>query len=496
MKALIQRIGLLVRARYPVLQLVTHEEARTDRALVRVAESEGLEVYRWSVTKGLRGPRGRVKDDADPVASLGTIEQIKEPALFILSDLHAHLLDASVTRRVRDVARVVGQRRQALVLLGPSPHIPAELEKAVMLLDVPLPDHDEIARLLEVLLRTQKLSIPPERFGRFVRGALGLTEEEAKRLFARILLSGGGFSEDDVRELVEEKRQVIRRSRFLEFWDSSGGMGDVGGMDSLKTWLQQRRAGFSSKAREFGLPEPKGVFLLGVQGCGKSLMAKAVADLWQLPLLRLDVAAVFSSATGDEEQSLRQTIRVAESLSPAVLWIDEIEKGFAGRPDGGGDAFGTFLTWMQEKQKPVFVVATANEVRVLPPELLRKGRFDEIFFVDLPNVHERLSILEIHLRRRGREPDDYDLTQVAEESELFSGAELEQVVISGLFTAFSESRALSSHDLLDTCREMIPLAVTMDDRLKDLREWARPRARRASMDRRRVDFFEDWGDGG
>ena len=494
MKALIERIGLLVRARYPVLQLVSHEEGRTDRALARVAEAEGLQLYRWSVTKGLRGPRGRVKDAADPVASLGALEQIKEPALFVFSDLHAHMGDAAVTRRVRDVARAVGQRRQALVLVGPSPHVPAELEKEVMLLDVPLPDRDEIGRLLQVLLRSQKITIPPDREERFVRGALGLTEEEAKRLYARILLSGGGFSEDDVRELVEEKRQVIRRSRFLEFWDASGGMGDVGGMDSLKTWLQQRRAGFSEKAREFGLPEPKGVFLLGVQGCGKSLMAKAVADLWQLPLLRLDVAAVFSSATGDEEQSLRQTIRVAESLAPAVLWIDEIEKGFAGRPDGGGDAFGTFLTWMQEKQKPVFVVATANEVRVLPPELLRKGRFDEIFFVDLPNVHERLSILEIHLRRRRREPDDYDLTQVAEESELFSGAELEQVVVSALFTAFSESRALTSHDLLDTCREMIPLAVTMDDRLKDLREWARPRARRASMDRRRVDFFQDWAE--
>lgn len=496
MKSLIERIGLLVRARYPVLQLVTHEEARTDRALARVADAEGLQVYRWSVTRGLRGPRGRVKESAGPVAALGAIDHIKEPTLFIFSDLHGHLDDPAVTRRVRDVARSVGQRKQALVLLGPSPRIPPELEKEVMLLDVPLPDRDEIGRLLAVLLKTQKLEVPAERFERFVRGALGLTEEEAKRLFARILLSGGGFSEASLRELVEEKRQVIRRSRYLEFWDAAGGMGDVGGMDSLKSWLEQRRAGFSEKAREFGLPEPKGVFLLGVQGCGKSLMAKAVADLWHLPLLRLDVAAVFSSATGDEEQSLRQTIRVAESLAPAVLWIDEIEKGFAGRPDGGGDAFGTFLTWMQEKQKPVFVVATANEVRVLPPELLRKGRFDEIFFVDLPNVHERLSILEIHLKRRHRDPDDYELTQVAEESELFSGAELEQVVVSGLFTAFSENRALSSHDLVDTSREMIPLAVTMDDRLKDLREWARPRARRASMDRRRVDFFEEWSEDG
>ncbi len=493
MKALLDRLALLVRARYPVVQLVTHEEARVDRALARIAEQEGLQIYRWSETRGLRGPRGRVKDSREAAAALGAIEHIKEPTLFVFNDLHAHLKDPMVLRRVRDAAHVVGPKRQALVLVGPSPRVPPDLDKEVLLLDVPLPGREEVGRLLAVLLKSQGIEVPPDRFEQFVKGALGLTEEEIKRLYARILLGGGGFGEGDLRELIDEKRQVIRRSRFLEFWDAAGGIGQVGGMDSLKRWLEQRRAGFSERARDFGLPEPKGVFLLGVQGCGKSLMAKAVADLWKLPLLRLDVAAVFSSGTGDEDQSLRETIRVAESLAPAVLWIDEIEKGFAGRQDGGGDAFGTFLTWMQEKQKPVFVVATANDVSSLPPELLRKGRFDEIFFVDLPNVHERLSILEIHLRRRARNPDHFDLTQVAEESERFSGAELEQVVISSLFSAFAEDRDLESHDLLDAVREMIPLAVTMDDKLKDLREWARPRARRASLDRQRVDYFADWG---
>ena len=235
--------------------------------------------------------------------------------------------------------------------------------------------------------------------------------------------------------------------------------------------------------------------MLGVQGCGKSLMAKAVADLWRLPLLRLDVAALFQQG-GSEADSLRQTIRVAESLAPCVLWIDEIEKGFVERDGAAGEAFGTFLTWMQEKDQPVFVVATANEVRILPPELLRKGRFDEIFFVDLPNVHERLEILEIHLGRRGRDPERFDLTVVSEETERFSGAELEQVVVSGLFQAFADGREVDDDDLLDVAREMIPLAVTMDDRLKELREWARPRARRASTDRRRVDFFEEFEEAG
>ena len=309
------------------------------------------------------------------------------------------------------------------------------------------------------------------------------------------MIGGTRFAEEDLRTLSEEKSRAIRKSRFLEFWDTLGTMSKVGGMDNLKRWLEERRMGFSDKAKDFGLPEPKGVFMLGVQGCGKSLMAKAVADLWQLPLLRLDVAAVFS-AGGNEENSLRETVRVAESLAPVVLWIDEIEKGFDGRSGGGGEAFGYFLTWMQEKTKPVFVVATANEVRVLPPELLRKGRFDEIFFVDLPNVHERLDILEIHLRNRRRDPHDFDLTQVAEETDRFSGAELEQVVVSALYSAFSQDRAMDNDDLIDAARETIPLAITMDVRLKDLREWARPRARKATMDRKRIDFFKEWEETG
>ena len=221
-------------------------------------------------------------------------------------------------------------------------------------------------------------------------------------------------------------------------------------------------------------------------------MAKAVADMWKLPLLRLDVAAVFQGV-GREDESLRETVRVAERLAPVVLWIDELEKGFMSMAEtGGGQAFSSFLTWMQEKTEPVFVVATANEVDALPPELLRKGRFDEIFFVDLPDVHERLQILEIHLRLRGRDPHAYDLTLIAEETERFSGAELAEVVVSALFTAFSADRALTYEDLLDAVRETVPLAVTMDDRIKSIREWARPRARRASTDRRRIDFFEDW----
>ena len=494
MKDLTQRIGLLIRARYPLLQLVSHEEARVEKALQRVAADEKLALYRWSATRGLEGPDGKARPHTEAaVAALQAAEAIAEPALLVFLDLVPALGDPTALRRLRDLSRSLGPKKQAIVLLSGQTDLPEALHKDAVVLDVPLPDADEVGRLLAVLLKSQQIELPADRFERFVKGSLGLTEQEIKRLFARILLGGGRFSEEDLRTLIDEKRSAIRRSRVLELWDRVPTMAEVGGMDNLKSWLRQRQAGFSTKARAFGLPEPRGMFLLGVQGCGKSLMAKAVADLWQMPLLRLDVAAVFQ-ASGSQEESLRETVRVAESLAPVVLWIDEIEKGFlmGGDKGGGGQAFGYFLTWMQEKSKPVFVVATANEVRILPPELLRKGRFDEIFFVDLPNAHERLSVLEIQLRRRGRDPDRFDLTGIVEETERFSGAELEQVVVAALFMAFAAGRELEQDDILDAAREMIPLAVTMDDHLKDLREWARPRARPASMDRRRIDFFAEW----
>ncbi|MDP6931377.1 MAG: AAA family ATPase [Myxococcota bacterium] len=498
MRAFLQQLRLQFQARYPVVQLLSHEEERVERALEGLAGQEQMSLYTWRSTRGMHGPEGPVGEGEPPeegrdraLEALRALEGIQAPSLFVLHDFHPYLDEPLVIRKLRDLAGELGSRRQAIVLVGPQFHVPLELEKDISVLDVPLPERQEVSHLLRVLLQSQGLQVAPDLFEQFVQGSLGLTEAEIKRLYARILLGGEGFGQGDLGTLVEEKRKAIRRSRFLEFWDESSKIQQVGGMDALKAWLDQRALGFTEKARAFGLPEPRGLFLLGVQGCGKSLVAKSVADLWSLPLLRLDVAAVFES-TGRQEESLRQTIRIAESLAPVILWIDELEKGFSSDETGGGQAFGNFLTWMQEKSSTVFVVATANEVRRLPPELLRKGRFDEIFFVDLPNVHERLEILEIHLNKRARDPELFDLLQAAEETEKFSGAELEQVVVAGLYRAFSESRELTGDDLLDVIRELIPLAITMDDRLKSLREWARPRARPASTSRRRLDFFEEW----
>ena len=492
MKRLLSQIDLLVQARYPLLYLLTYEEERLERAL----RKQPRPLWRWRATEGLcRADESSIQDTLKPLDALNAfVAEAPKESLLLLLDFHHALQDPVVVRRLRDLEPLLGANQQAAVILAPRLSVPRELEKEVMVLDVPLPGADEVGRILRIFLKAQGLTMEPELFERVVKASLGLTEKEIKRTYVRVLISAGDFTEAQLADLAVAKRQAIRRSRHLEFYDKVEDMSEVGGMNALKEWLEQRGLAFTERAREFGLPEPKGVFLLGVQGCGKSLTAKAVSSLFRIPLLRLDVGALFSGG-GPVEEGLRETIRIAESVSPVVMWIDELEKGFLAQGEGAsGSAFGTFLTWLQEKTKPVFVVATANEVRSLPPELLRKGRFDEIFFVDLPGAHDRLEILDIHIRRRGRDPEDYDLFQCAEETDKYSGAELEQVVVEALFNAYSEDRELTTRDLLRTIRETVPLAVTMDDRLKELREWARPRTRPASHDRRRIDYFEDFNE--
>ncbi|MSP54368.1 MAG: AAA family ATPase [Myxococcales bacterium] len=493
MEELLARIPQLVAARYPLIWVQSAEEDRVERGLAKIAAAQGIQLFRWRSSTGLQ--RGLAADSValpDTLTMAGGVAYIATvtgPAFFLFEDASVWMDDPTMVRRLRDLEPELEQRKQAVVFLSHTANVPRELEKDIAILDAPLPDRREIAKLLAVLLDRQAIAVPPERFDQFITASLGLTEKEIKRAYARMLLEGRRFEEKDVAALLDEKARMLRRSRFLEFIKPDMSMAQVGGLENLKLWLNERTPSFSDRARQYGLPEPKGLFLLGVQGCGKSLSAKAVADLWHLPLLRLDVATLFA---GRAEEGLRDTIAIAESLAPVVLWIDEIEKGFLSEGGGGGRVFGSFLTWMQDKQKPVFVVATANDVRALPPELLRKGRFDEIFFVDLPNVHERLQILDIHLRRKNRNPDEYDLLAIAEDTERYSGAELEQLVVAALFRGFSAGREMSQGDLVRVARDTIPLAVTMDDRLKELREWARPRARPASVDTRRIAFFADW----
>ena len=479
----LNQIQTLFRARYPIIYLVSHEESRTLRLLRQVVQVEQKELWVWRRSDGLNGEGGTA------IEALTKLVAHNEPALIVFLDAHQDWKNETWVRKIRDEQQVLVQKEHAVVLLSPIYTIPLELEKLVTPLDVPLPSSDEVQRLFSFFCQQQGIQLAPTLFQQFVQGALGLTEAEIKRMYSRISLVGNGFTQADLALQVEEKKRMLRSSQYLEFWDVHHGALSVGGLDTLKEWLTQRQLAFTPDARRYGLPEPKGLFLLGVQGCGKSLMAKVVAQMWKLPLLRLDVASVLQSGA---EDGLRQTIRIAESLAPAILWIDELEKGFAGTDDAARQSMGTLLTWMQEKKAPVFVVATANEVRALPPELLRKGRFDEIFFVDLPDPHERLEILDIHLRQRNRNPENFDLTVVVEESERYSGAELEQVVVGAMFKSYADGREVDTDDLIDSVREIVPLAVTMDDQLKDLRDWARSRARRASADRRRANFFVAW----
>lgn len=477
-------LALLIKTGWRLIALETFEEQRALEVLADVARSCERSLVSWSVASGLA-------DSGSGVGSLDeglrAISAYSEPAIVAILDAHAVMDDALAIRRLRDLIPLFAERRQAVVLLGPVLDLPLELVKEAGRVELPLPKADE----LRVLFERETGPSDPEILDAAVRAALGLTETEALRVLHKAREVCGGFDERAVSRIVSEKRQALRRTPALSFHEVETGLGDVGGLGELKCWLRDRRRAFGAEARSFGLPTPRGLLLLGVQGCGKSLCAKAVAREWQFPLLRLDLASAFADREHGPETTVREATAVAESLAPAVLWIDEIEKGFSA---AGADArtnrvFGSFLTWLSEKETPVFVVATANDVGALPPELLRRGRFDELFFVDLPTSDERLEILDIHLRKRGRDPLQFPMEELALQAERLSGAEIEQVVSAALYTAFSASRDLSGADLANAINETVPLYETYEERIKELRDWARTRARPATVDAKMIDLF-------
>ncbi|NJK90098.1 MAG: AAA family ATPase [Myxococcales bacterium] len=393
---------------------------------------------------------------------------------------------------MRDLVVLVAERGQTFVLVSPVLVLPQEIEKDTAVLDLPLPNAALLDRALSVVASKQRVQLQDDVKEKAVRAALGLTLDQAQRIFRKVMLLRDGLEDEDLALVVEEKRRILGQNDAIEFCALRDGLRDVGGLGELKRWLRDRARAFGADAKQFGLPPPKGLLLLGVQGCGKSLSAKAVAELWKFPLLRLDLSAVFGAVASSPEATIRSAIKISESLAPVVLWVDEIEKGFS-QVEGdeqGSRVFGSFLTWLAEKRAEVFVVATANNVRGLPPELLRRGRFDEVFFVDLPNAHERLEVLKIHLAKRGRDPDQFpSLKEISVASEHYSGAELEQVIISGLYRAFSAHRELVAEDLQVALRETVPLYATYEERIKELRDWAKRRARPATLDSSVLDLF-------
>ncbi len=497
-----EELAVLIRARYPLLYLLSWEERRVEHMLRQVAGQLRKKLYGWTITSGivsLDEYDGMPPDPATyaPLRALDTIALSQESAIFVLKDFHPFLDEHRslaeqpvIVRRLRDVVNHLKESRKTVVILSPILVIPPELEKDIILLDYSLPTFDELSSSLDRVIRSARevagiqLELSQEMYEKVLLAAQGLTCTEAENVFAKSLVMTRTL---DLDVIMAEKKQIIRRSQVLEYFEAEENMSSVGGMDLLKKWLAKRSLAFSERARAFGLPEPKGLLLLGVQGAGKSLIAKAISSQWRLPLLRLDLGRLFSQLVGSSEQNMRAALKLAESVAPCLLWVDELEKGLAGvasshLSDAGTTArvFGSFLTWMQEKTAPVFVVATANDISILPPEALRKGRFDEIFFIDLPSYEERREIFAIHIARRGRNPLDFDLDTLARMSENFSGAEIEQAVISALYDAFESNRDLTDADILNALKHTVPLAQTMEHKVNALRNWARTHARPAS----------------
>ena len=495
------QVEVLIRARYPIIYVVTWEELRVQHHLEAIAAARGKELYSWSLTSGMvksGSPAGAKKSGlSDPIEALDRVIEYKEPAIYLFKDFHTFMKagasNAAVIRKLREVAQALSNSYKTLVITSPMMEMAPELEKDVTVVDYGLPGPQDFDALLSRICKDVsssagiEIDLDDRAREQLIRAAMGLTLQEAENVFAKTIVNDGRLSADDVSVVFSEKQQIIRKSGLLEYYDSPEDLSAVGGLDTLKDWLSKRAAAFSERARDFGLPAPKGVLLVGVQGCGKSLCAKAVAKLWNMPLLRFDMGRMFSSLVGSSEENIRRAIGVAESIAPVVLWADEIDKAFAGSQgsagtDGGTTArvMSTFLTWLSEKQKPVFVIATANDISQLPPELLRKGRLDEIFFVDLPTAEEREQILAIHIAKRGRAVKDFGLGSLAGACEGFSGAEIEQAVISALYDAFYLNKDIETQDVLKSIRETVPLSKTMSERISSLREWAQGRARWAS----------------
>jgi MoxR-like ATPase len=496
-------VSALLRARNPLLWIVTKEEARVEGFLAQAAQTAGYTPRVWDIAQGVAGIDGK-KDseftDPDTDAVLKAIraraENGKERGVWIMRDLAPWLVGpAGVTtlRQLRNLARLLPgvprDRAQAIIVLSTSAELPPEIAGHATVIEWPLPDRSEIAAILDAALDALPENLKADAAPNGTRdaaidAAVGLSGEEAAACYARSLVQSKKI---DPKLIGGEKKRIIARERVLEWFDPiPGGLDAVGGLDNLKDWLVARKSAYSQKARDFGLPVPKGTMVVGVSGCGKSLLSKAIATTWEVPLLRVDLGALKSKFVGESEGNLRKVFRVVEAIGRCVLWFDEVEKALqgatGGAADGGvsSDALGAILTWMQERTSEAFVIMTANDVSALPPEFLRKGRFDEMWFVDLPNDEERVSVLKAALTAHGRKAIKIDHRAVAEVTKDFTGAEIAAIVPDALYVAFAEDREITTGDLIAAAKTVVPLAKTADAKIKALRDWADTRARKAT----------------
>ncbi|HWY20070.1 MAG TPA: AAA family ATPase [Candidatus Acidoferrum sp.] len=516
------RLKVLLDSSTPIVAIESVEEVRAVRLVRAACAALNLAAFEWTIASGLVRcgggvgelmPEGRgstspygteaqqalvnskaIYNSQEPAQMLSNLEGISIGAAFILKDLHRHMDEAVVVRRLRDVGQKFSENRRTIILTSPKIEIPPELRGLVEFLELPLPDRRRLRQIIdEVVVRISKdhtlqRKLDSKGFDAVVESLRGLTEEESERALSQALVTRYALCPEIASDVLETKKSLLRRSEMLEFVEAGEAFSSVGGMDRLKQWLAQRRGSWEDSARDFGLEPPHGVIILGVQGCGKSLCARAVAGEWNLPLVKFDTAAVYDKYIGETEKRIRKVFDVAEGLAPCVLWIDELEKIFAGSgPDSASADAGvssrllaSFLSWMQDRKAPVFVAATCNNVSALPPELIRKGRFDELFFVDLPSQAERKQIFSIQLARRKRNPAEFDLDRVDAAAKGYSGAEINAAVQTALYAAFSGKIPLSTQLLLDALSQTVPLSTTRAEEVDTLRQWARTRAVPAS----------------
>jgi len=487
-------LSLYLRARFTLIILVTPEEERALQVVKAVCEKAQRPCVSWDLGDGfhvMTGGEGGMTPARDPISALEQMDKTTNNTLFVLKDFHDCWVNPQVKRKLRNLAQRFKQTRKSLLITSPSSKIPDELKDEAVILDYELPGTPELDEVLKKLTQTPgvKVNLTPLGREKFVQAALGLTISQAQRVFSKAIVKNGSLDERDIELVTEEKKQIIRESEALEFFGVTETAEDVGGLEVLKDWLRLRERAFSQDARDYGLPAPKGVIMVGIPGTGKSLTAKMIGGLWRIPLIRLDVGSLFGSLVGESEERTRRALKLAETVAPCIVWIDEMEKAFSfGGFDGGTSkrVFGTILTWMQEKTSPCFVVATANDISSLPPELLRKGRFDEIFFLDLPTQTERQEIFEVHLRKRRRLPQDFDVLRLAQESQGFVGAEIEQAVIDAMYIGFNQRREFTTADISKSLRELVPLSVSQRETVEGMRNWLQEgRAQSAS-------FKESW----
>jgi SpoVK/Ycf46/Vps4 family AAA+-type ATPase len=473
---------LLLKARYPIIYISTYEEERIEY-IIRLCTKKYVArtYYSWDFINGYQGnPNDSGFAAKNPLEALELVEKLtpETASVFILKDYNNFLKDISITRKLKNLNRDLKTQPKNLIIIAPEINIPESLKEIITVVEFPLPSYLEIQEELKRLTTSLQQEIIPEQLNELTVACQGLSLERIRRVLSKIITQYGEISEGSPRLILEEKKQIIQQSQLLEFCIADKKISDLGGLDNFKIWLKRRDNAFSQTAIDYGLPYPKGVLLVGVQGTGKSLAAKTIANEWKLPLLKLDFGRLFASLVGQSESRVRQMIQTAEALSPCVLWVDEIDKSFSGIQNGGDSGttsrvLATFITWLSEKTTPVFVVATANNIEWIPPEVVRKGRFDEVFFLALPTRQERQAIFEVHLQKSQRANlENFQIPLLGDLSKDFSGAEIEQVIVDAMRLGFSEQREFTNEDLIVSIQNSVPLAKTKNQELKALQKWA------------------------